>query len=78
MLHRQELAPRNMSVELQTVFQAIITVLNYDKNSTKKGRHSAELCDDMEATTRRTYIIVIHGGSLVPKSFMGYLNRKEK
>jgi len=33
MLHRQALASRDMNEELQTVFQAIIRVVNYVKSS---------------------------------------------
>jgi len=33
MFHRQALAPRNMSEELQTVLQALIRIVNYVKNS---------------------------------------------
>jgi hypothetical protein len=48
-LYRQALASRNMSEELQTVFQAVITFINYVKNGPLRGRLYAKLCDDMEA-----------------------------
>jgi hypothetical protein len=37
-LHGQALASRNMSEELQTVFQVVIRVANYIKNSPLRGR----------------------------------------
>jgi hypothetical protein len=45
MLHRQEVSSGYMSMELQTVFHAIIRVVNYIKNSPLRGRHFAKLCD---------------------------------
>jgi hypothetical protein len=39
----------NLNEELQTVFVAVIRIVNYVKNSPLKGRHFAKLCDDMEA-----------------------------
>jgi len=48
-LHRQVTASGNMSEKLQAVSQ-VVTTVNYIKNNNiLKGRHLAELCDDMEA-----------------------------
>jgi len=41
------LASRNISEELQTVFQAVITVVNYVKNGQLRGRLFAKLCYDV-------------------------------
>jgi hypothetical protein len=38
-----------MSKELQTVFQAVIRVVNYVRNSPLRRRLLAKLCDNMEA-----------------------------
>jgi len=37
-----------MNEELQIVFQAVIRVFNYVKNSPFGGRHVAKSCDDMK------------------------------
>jgi hypothetical protein len=50
-LHRQTLASRNISVELQNVFQAVIRIVNYVKNSQLRGR----LCEVMLRYGGRTY-----------------------
>jgi hypothetical protein len=49
MLHRQALVSRNMSEELQTVFHAVIRIVNCVKMSPLKGRLFGKLRDDMEA-----------------------------
>jgi hypothetical protein len=49
MLNRQALACRNIIEELQTVFQAVIRVVNYIKNSPLSGKVFVKLCDDMAA-----------------------------
>jgi hypothetical protein len=49
MLHREALVSRNMSEELETVFQAVIRVVNYVKNSPLRGRFIAKLSENMEA-----------------------------
>jgi hypothetical protein len=49
-LHRQ--APafcRYMSEELKIVFQAVIRVVNYSKNSPSIGRNFGKLCEVVEA-----------------------------
>jgi len=49
MLYGQALASRNMSEELRTIFEAVVGVVNYVKNSPLRGRLFANLCDGMEA-----------------------------
>jgi hypothetical protein len=49
MLHRQALLSRNMNGGLQTVFQAVVRVVNYAENCPLKGRLFAKLCNDTEA-----------------------------
>jgi hypothetical protein len=48
MLHRQVLASRNMSEALQTVFEAVISVVNCVNNSPLGGTLFAKLCNNME------------------------------
>jgi hypothetical protein len=47
-LHRQALASRK-NEELQTILQAVIGVVRCVKNSPLRGRHFANVCNDMEA-----------------------------
>jgi hypothetical protein len=65
MPHRQAFASRNMSEELQTVFEAVIRVVNYVKNSPLKETLFAKLCDDTEQNTWHCYISMKHSGPLM-------------
>jgi hypothetical protein len=56
--------------ELQTVFKAVITVVN----CVLRGRLFAKLCDDMEAERTALLATVKHADFLVAKCFIGYLN----
>nr|XP_042897067.1 protein FAM200A-like [Parasteatoda tepidariorum]XP_042902277.1 protein FAM200A-like [Parasteatoda tepidariorum]XP_042906149.1 protein FAM200A-like [Parasteatoda tepidariorum]XP_042906152.1 protein FAM200A-like [Parasteatoda tepidariorum] len=47
MIHRQSLVSRDMGEDLLTVFQVIIRVVNFIKNSPLRGRLFAKLCNDM-------------------------------
>jgi hypothetical protein len=49
MPHRKALALRNMSQELQTIFQAVIRIVECIENSPLRGRSFATLRDDMGA-----------------------------
>jgi len=72
MLEIQALASRNMSEELQTIFQADIIVVNFVKI------HWEE--DPLQIYCGKTHgapILVKHAGSFVPKCFTAYLNWKE-
>ncbi|XP_026467745.1 zinc finger BED domain-containing protein 5-like [Ctenocephalides felis] len=47
MIHRQSLVARNMGEELLEVFEIIIKVVNFIKNSPLRERLFGKLCDDM-------------------------------
>jgi hypothetical protein len=47
--HRQELVSRNMSEELQTVFQAVVRIITCVKNSALRGRLFEKLHDSIGA-----------------------------
>lgn len=57
MIHRQSLVSRDMGEELLTVFEVIIRVVNFIKNSPLRGRLFAKLCDDMGSEYRSLILL---------------------
>jgi len=78
MLHREALAFRNMSEEIQTVLQAVIRTVNCVKNSSSRGSSLQSYVTIWRRNTWSSSVIAKHGGSLMTKHFTGYSNWTNK